>query len=46
MDSNVPNEADWQKLLNRIPIENVEFDENGHYDAEKHPDFQDGMENS
>ncbi|USS88507.1 AbrB family transcriptional regulator [Fructilactobacillus hinvesii] len=45
MNSKFPNLSDWQKLLSQIPIETVEFDDNGHYNAEKHPDFHDWMEN-
>lgn len=35
----------WDQILNNTPVENVEFDKNGHYDLEKHPEFHDWMIN-
>lgn len=30
---------EWEKLTANIPVEHIEFDENGHYDPKKHPEF-------
>ena len=37
--------ADWAELLKNFPVEDIEIDENGHYDPEKHPEFHDWMVN-
>lgn len=36
---------DWVELLKNYPVEDIEIDENGHYDPEKHPEFHDWMVN-
>lgn len=41
----LPSALDWAKLVDQIPEERVEFDENGHYDPEKSPEFHDWMVN-
>jgi AbrB family looped-hinge helix DNA binding protein len=41
----IPDRADLEKLLANIPNEVVEFDDNGHYDSKKSPDFDDWMKN-
>ena len=33
------------QLLKNFPVEDIEIDENGHYDPEKHPEFHDWMVN-
>lgn len=35
----VPTLEDWDKITANIPVEHIEFDENGHYDPKKHPEF-------
>lgn len=45
MIKNVPNVLDWAKLIDQIPEERVDFDENGHYDPKKSPEFYDWMVN-
>lgn len=34
-----PTVEDWDKVTANIPVEHIEFDENGHYDPKKHPEF-------
>lgn len=41
----LPSALDWADLIKEIPVENVEIDENGHYDPKKSPDFHDWMVN-
>lgn len=41
----VPTDDDWAKIIKQIPSERIEFDEDGHYDPEKHPEFHDWMVN-
>lgn len=41
----LPTALDWANLVKQIPIEDVEIDENGHYDPKKSPDFHDWMVN-
>ena len=41
----LPTLLDWDKLIKKIPVEDVEIDENGHYDSKKHPDFHDWIVN-
>lgn len=41
----LPTALDWANLVKEIPVEDVEIDENGHYDSKKSPDFQDWMVN-
>ncbi|USS86316.1 AbrB family transcriptional regulator [Fructilactobacillus cliffordii] len=45
MEQKFPSADDWKQVLSQIPIETVEFDENGNYDDEKHPEFHDWMKN-
>lgn len=35
----VPTLEDWDKITANIPVEHIEFDENGHYDPKKHSEF-------
>lgn len=41
----LPTALDWANLVKEIPVEDVEIDENGHYDPKKSPDFHDWMVN-
>ncbi|MGN1282309.1 MAG: AbrB/MazE/SpoVT family DNA-binding domain-containing protein [Limosilactobacillus sp.] len=41
----LPTALDWADLVKEIPVEDVEIDENGHYDPKKSPDFHDWMVN-
>lgn len=41
----LPSALDWADLIKEIPVENVEIDENGHYDPKKSPDFHNWMVN-
>ncbi|MDF7639766.1 AbrB/MazE/SpoVT family DNA-binding domain-containing protein [Lactobacillus sp. ESL0791] len=41
----LPTALDWSNLMKQIPIEEVEFDKNGHYDPKKSPNFHDWMVN-
>lgn len=41
----MPTVLDWKNLIDQLPSENVEFDENGHYDPKKAPHFHDWMVN-
>ena len=41
----MPTALDWANLVKEIPVEDVEIDENGHYDPKKSPDFHDWMVN-
>lgn len=41
----LPTALDWANLVKTIPVEDVEIDENGHYDPKKSPDFHDWMVN-
>ena len=41
----LPTALDWANLVKQIPVENVDIDENGHYDPKKSPDFHDWMVN-
>lgn len=36
---------EWDDLIDQIPEERVDFDENGHYDPKKSPEFYDWMVN-
>ncbi|MDR0200246.1 MAG: AbrB/MazE/SpoVT family DNA-binding domain-containing protein [Streptococcaceae bacterium] len=40
----LPDALDWEKILEGIPFEQVDIDENGHYDPEKSPNFHEWME--
>lgn len=35
----LPTAIDWKELVEKIPVEDVEIDEDGHYDPKKSPDF-------
>lgn len=37
--------AELQELLKDYPVEHVEFDEHGRYDADKYPEFHDWVIN-
>ena len=39
----LPSVLDWQDLVAGIPIERVDFDEAGKYDATKSPNFDEWM---
>ncbi|MFD1549135.1 AbrB/MazE/SpoVT family DNA-binding domain-containing protein [Levilactobacillus fuyuanensis] len=39
----LPSALDWQDLVAGIPIERVDFDEAGKYDATKSPNFDEWM---
>lgn len=41
----LPTVLDWTNLVKEIPVEDVEIDENGHYNPKKSPDFHDWMVN-
>ena len=41
----LPSALDWADLIKEIPVENVEINENGHYNPKKSPDFHDWMVN-
>lgn len=41
----LPTALDWADLVKQYPVEDVEIDENGHYDPKKSPDFHDWMVN-
>lgn len=41
----LPTALDWANLVKEIPVEDVEIDNNGHYDPKKSPDFHDWMVN-
>ncbi|MDU4240712.1 AbrB/MazE/SpoVT family DNA-binding domain-containing protein [Limosilactobacillus fermentum] len=41
----LPTALDWSDLVKQYPVEDVDIDENGHYDPEKSPDFHDWMVN-
>lgn len=41
----LPTSLDWAEVIKDIPVENVDIDEDGHYDAEKSPNFHDWMVN-
>lgn len=41
----LPTALDWADLVKQIPVEEVEFDENGHYDPKQAPDYHDWMVN-
>lgn len=41
----LPTALDWANLVKEIPVEDVDIDENGHYDPKKSPDFHDWMVN-
>lgn len=41
----LPTAIDWKELVEQIPVEDVEIDEDGHYDQKKSPDFHDWMVN-
>ncbi|MEE6716465.1 AbrB/MazE/SpoVT family DNA-binding domain-containing protein [Schleiferilactobacillus harbinensis] len=41
--SKVPERSDWERLLANIPNEDVDLDENGHYDPKKSPNFDEWM---
>lgn len=38
----LPSSLDWADLIKKIPVENVEIDDNGHYDPKKHLIFMIG----
>lgn len=42
---NLPTALDWSDLVKQYPVENVDIDENGHYDPKKSPDFHDWIVN-
>lgn len=39
----VPSSLNWDELIEDIPNEKVEFDREGHYDADKAPHFDEWM---
>lgn len=41
----LPTANDWADLIKDIPVENVDIDQNGHYDAKKSPHFHEWMVN-
>ena len=41
----LPTSLDWAEVIKDIPVENVDIDENGYYDAEKSSNFHDWMVN-
>ncbi|GFZ27375.1 AbrB family transcriptional regulator [Lactobacillus corticis] len=41
----IPTADDCSKLIKGISVENIEIDENGHYDPKQSPDFHDWMVN-
>lgn len=41
----IPTAQDWADLVKKIPVENIEIDQHGHYDPKKSPDFRDWMVN-
>lgn len=41
----LPTALDWSNLVKQYPVENVDIDENGHYDPKKSPDFHDWIVN-
>lgn len=41
----LPTALDWANLVKQIPVEDVDIDENGHYDPKKSPEFHDWMVN-
>ncbi len=40
----LPAADEWADLFKDIPVEEVDVDENGHYDPEKSPNFHDWMQ--
>lgn len=40
----LPERSDWEKLLANIPNEDVDLDEQGHYDPKKSPNFHQWMQ--
>lgn len=45
MIKKLPSALDWADLIDQIPEEGVDFDENGHYDPKNSPEFHDWMVN-
>ena len=41
----LPTALDWAKLVEQIPVEDVNIDKNGCFDPKKSPDFYDWMVN-
>ena len=41
----LPTANDWADLIKDIPVENVDIDQNGHYDTKKSPHFHEWMVN-
>ena len=41
----LPTALDWAKLVEQIPVEDVNIDKNGCFDLKKSPDFHDWMIN-
>jgi hypothetical protein len=41
----LPTASDWANLIRNIQIEDVEVNENSHYDPKKSPNFYDWMVN-
>ena len=41
----LPTALDWAKLVEQIPVEDVNIDKNGCFDPKKSPDFHDWMVN-
>ena len=41
----LPTALDWAKLVEQIPVEDVNIDKNGCFDPKKSPDFHDWMIN-
>ena len=41
----LPTALDWAKLVEQIPVEDVNIDKNGYFDPKKSPDFHDWMVN-
>lgn len=45
MTRTLPTAKDWADLIKDIPVENVDIDQNGRYDAKKSPHFHEWMVN-
>ncbi|RMC51156.1 AbrB/MazE/SpoVT family DNA-binding domain-containing protein [Lactobacillus sp. ESL0225] len=41
----LPTALNWANLVKQLPVEDIDIDENGHYDSKKSPDFHDWMVN-
>lgn len=41
----LPTALDWANLVKQLPVEDIDINENGHYDSKKCTDFHDWMVN-